>query len=169
MIAGLANTLPKTLSAGLRAQGVPAAAAHHVASLPPVSTLFSALLGYNPVKGLLGPSGVLAKLPAHNVAVLTGHQFFPSLISAPFHHGLVIVFTAAICMSVAGALISLLRGKQFYWQEPEPAPAVETAASLAAAGVAAAQFAANGRAVSTADTAGNGEPPPARPATSYAD
>ena len=169
MIAGLANTLPKTLSAGLRAQGVPAAAAHHVASLPPVSTLFSALLGYNPVKGLLGPSGVLRKLPAHNVAVLTGHQFFPNLISAPFHHGLVIVFTAAICMSVAGALISLLRGKQFYWQEPEPTFAVETAASLAAAGVAAAQFAANGRAVSTDDAAGNGEPPSARPATSYAD
>ena len=140
MIAGLANTLPRTLSAGLRAQGVPAAAAHHVASLPPVSTLFSALLGYNPVKGLLGPSGVLRKLPAHNVAVLTGHQFFPNLISAPFHHGLVIVFTAAICMSVAGALISLLRGKQFYWQEPEPALAVETAASHAAAGVAATQF-----------------------------
>ncbi len=169
MIAGLANTLPRTLSAGLRAQGVPAAAAHHVASLPPVSTLFSALLGYNPVKGLLGPSGVLRKLPAHNVAVLTGHQFFPNLISAPFHHGLVIVFTAAICMSVAGALISLLRGKQFYWQEPEPALAVETAASHAAAGVAATGLAANGRTVSTGHAAGNGEPPSARPATSYAD
>jgi MFS family permease len=133
MIAGLANTLPKTLSAGLRAQGVPAAAAHHVASLPPVSTLFSALLGYNPIKGLLGPSGVLHTLPAHNVAVLTGNEFFPNLISAPFHHGLEIVFTAAICMSVAGALISLLRGKQFYYTEPAPAPAVDAAASPAEA------------------------------------
>jgi hypothetical protein len=73
-------------------------------------------------------------------------------------------------MSVAGALISLLRGKQFYWQEPEPAPAAGTAAALAATGeVAAAHFAANGRAVRTGDAAGNGEPPPARPATSYAD
>src|SRR5580704_15935064 len=92
MIAGLANTLPKALSSGLRAQGVPAAAASQVAHLPPVSTLFSALLGYNPVQGMLAPTGVLAKLPAHNVAVLSGHQFFPSLISAPFHHGLEIVF-----------------------------------------------------------------------------
>jgi MFS family permease len=117
MIAGLASTLPKTLSSGLTAQGVPAAAAHHVASLPPVSTLFSALLGYNPIKGLLGPTGVLNHLPAHNVAVLTGHQFFPDLISAPFHHGLEIVFTAAILMSVAGALISLFRGRQFYYDE----------------------------------------------------
>jgi MFS family permease len=130
MIAGLASTLSKTLSAGLRAQGVPAAAAQHVASLPPVSTLFSALLGYNPIQGMLAPTGVLAKLPARNVAVLTGHEFFPNLISAPFHHGLVIVFSAAIAMSVLGALISLLRGKQFYYQD---APAAGGPA-LAAAG-----------------------------------
>jgi MFS family permease len=135
MIAGLASSLPKTLSKGLIAQGVPAAAAHHVASLPPVSTLFSALLGYNPIKGLLGPTGALKSLPAHNVAVLTGHQFFPQLISAPFHHGLDIVFTAAIIMSLLGALISLLRGKQFYYEDepaPTPAPASGTQADLQA-------------------------------------
>jgi MFS family permease len=123
MIAGLAATLSKTLSAGLRAQGVPAAAAAHVASLPPVSTLFSALLGFNPIKSMLAPTGALARLPARNAAILTGKQFFPNLISGPFHHGLVIVFSAAIAMSVLGALISLLRGKQFYYAEPEAASA----------------------------------------------
>ena len=123
MIAGLAATLSKTLSAGLRAQGVPAAAAAHVASLPPVSTLFSALLGFNPIKSMLAPTGALARLPARNAAILTGKQFFPNLISGPFHHGLVIVFSAAIAMSVLGALISLLRGKQFYYTEPEAANA----------------------------------------------
>jgi EmrB/QacA subfamily drug resistance transporter len=117
MIAGLASTLPKTLTAGLRAQGVPASVATQVGHLPPVSTLFSALLGYNPVQNLLAPSGTLAKLPAHNAAVLTGKQFFPNLISAPFHHGLVIVFTAAAIMSLTGAIVSLLRGKQFYWSD----------------------------------------------------
>ena len=117
MIAGLAATLPRTLSAGLRAQGVPAGVAAHIASLPPVSTLFSALLGYNPVKSLLAPSGVLARLPAHNAGVLTGTQFFPHLISGPFHHGLVIVFTAAIAMSLIGALVSLLRGRQYYYAD----------------------------------------------------
>jgi MFS family permease len=131
MIAGLASTLPRSLSRGLESQGVPAAAALHVAHLPPVSTLFSALLGYNPIAGLLGPTGVLSKLPAHNVAVLTGHQFFPDLISGPFHHGLKIVFTAAIVMSLAGALISLLRGKQFYYAEPGPAAAGVPQASQA--------------------------------------
>jgi MFS family permease len=117
MIAGLASTLPRTLTAGLTAQGVPLSVASQVSHLPPVSTLFAALLGYNPVRNLLTPSGVLSRLPAHNVAVLTGKQFFPTVISAPFHHGLVIVFTAALIMSVIGALVSLLRGKQFYYDD----------------------------------------------------
>ncbi|HEX4660259.1 MAG TPA: MFS transporter [Streptosporangiaceae bacterium] len=121
MIAGLAATLPRTLTSGLRAQGVPLNVASHVAHLPPVSTLFSALLGYNPIRSLLGPSGALARLPRHNAAVLTGKQFFPHLISGPFHHGLIIVFSAAIAMSVAGALISLLRGGRFYYDDEEPA------------------------------------------------
>jgi MFS family permease len=138
MIAGLANTLPHTLTAGLRAQGVPASVASHVAHLPPVSTLFSALLGYNPVHTLLAPSGVLAKLPAHNAAVLTGKQFFPNLISGPFHHGLIIVFGAAIAMSLGGALISLLRGRQFYYDDSaaggkRPADVVPAAADDGAA------------------------------------
>jgi MFS family permease len=118
MIAGLASTLPRTLASGLRAQGVPASLAAHMASLPPVSTLFASFLGYNPIRNLLAQSGELSKLPAGNVAVLTGKQFFPHLISGPFHHGLVIVFSAAIAMSVAGALVSLTRGRQFYYDAP---------------------------------------------------
>jgi hypothetical protein len=50
--------------------------------------------------------------------VLTGNQFFPHLISAPFHHGLIIVFSAAAAMSLIGAAVSLLRGGQFYYTEP---------------------------------------------------
>ena len=120
MIAGLASTLPRTLTSGLTAQGVPAAVATHVSHLPPVSTMFAALLGYNPIQNLLAPSHVLAHLPPNHVAVLTGRQFFPHLISAPFHHGLVIVFTAAAIMSLTGALVSLLRGKRFYYDDKVP-------------------------------------------------
>jgi MFS family permease len=119
MVAGLASALPRTLTAGLRAQGVPAAIAAHASHLPPVSTLFASFLGYNPIQNLLGP-GTLARLPAHNRAVLTGKEIFPHLITGPFHHGLVIVFSAAIAMSVAGALVSLLRGKQYYYDTPAP-------------------------------------------------
>ncbi|HEY2518533.1 MAG TPA: MFS transporter [Streptosporangiaceae bacterium] len=128
MVAGLAATLPKTLTTGLTSQGVPLDVASKVAHLPPVSTMFAALLGFNPVHNLLAPTGVLSKLSPHQVGVLTGKSFFPHVISAPFHHGLVIVFTAAAIMSFVGALVSLLRGKQYYYEEPGAAPATVPAA-----------------------------------------
>ena len=112
MISGLATTLPHTLNAGLQAQGVPAGVAGGVASLPPVSTLFATFLGNNPISHLLAPSGVLNTLPAHNVRALTGNEFFPRLVSGPFHHGLVIVFSAAAIMSVVAAIASVLRGRR---------------------------------------------------------
>ena len=111
MVAGLASSLPSTLSSGLTAQGVPTATADSIAQLPPVGTLFAAFLGYNPIGELLGPQ-VLSQLPPANAANLTGLEFFPRLISGPFHDGLVIVFWLAIAMAVTGALASLLRGKK---------------------------------------------------------
>ncbi|MFB7378700.1 MFS transporter [Kitasatospora purpeofusca] len=110
MVAGLAGSLPHTLSDGLTAQGVSAADAHAVAQLPPVGTLFAAFLGYNPVRELLGPQ-VLAQVPAGNAATLTGRDFFPHLISGPFHDGLMVVFSLAIAMSLVAAVASLLRGR----------------------------------------------------------
>ncbi len=118
MIVGLAAALPSTLAAGLHAQGVPLGVAAGVAHLPPVSTLFAAFLGINPIGNLLKPSGVLHTLPPHNVAVLTGKEFFPHLISQPFQHGLIIVFTAATAMALVAALVSLMRGAQYYFDEP---------------------------------------------------
>jgi hypothetical protein len=155
MIAGLAATLPRTLSAGLRAQGVPATVAAHVSHLPPVSTVFAALLGFNPVQHLLSHSGVLATLPKHNVAVLTGNQFFPHLISAPFHHGLIIVFTAAALMSVTGAVVSLLRGGQFYYED---APASARPAAPATAGRPGVTDGADGHPAPNGQTAPAGSP-----------
>jgi MFS family permease len=110
MIAGLASTLPNALSSGLQQQGVPRGIAHHVATLPPVSSLFAAVLGENPVQHLLAPTGALASLPAGSRATLTGHSFFPNLIAGPFHHGLVVVFAVATALSLVGALASLARG-----------------------------------------------------------
>ena len=112
MIAGLASTLPTTLTRGLTGQGVPTAIAHQIGNLPPVGSLFAAFLGYNPVHQLLAPTGVLNHLPAHNVHVLTGKQFFPQLISGPFHHGLVIVFIMAMSVLVIAALLALRHGGQ---------------------------------------------------------
>jgi MFS family permease len=117
MIAGLASTLPSTLTKGLTSQGVPFALAHQVGQTPPVASLFAAFLGYNPVHELLAPTGILAHLPAHNVATLTGKEFFPQLITGPFHHGLEIVFSMAIALLVIAAGVSLLRGKRYVHEE----------------------------------------------------
>jgi MFS family permease len=110
MIAGLSVSLPATLTTGLEQQGVPHAVAREIGSLPPVSSLFAALLGVNPVEQLLTPSGTLAALPVANRQILTGREFFPSLISGPFHQGLIVVFSAAAILSLLGAIASLLRG-----------------------------------------------------------
>ncbi|WP_326560722.1 MFS transporter [Micromonospora sp. NBC_01796] len=110
MVAGLAGSLPQSLDSGLTAQGVPAAAAHTVAQLPPVGTLFAAFLGYNPIEQLLGPD-VLGALPTANADTLTGREFFPHLIAGPFHHGLGIVFWLAIAMALVGAAASLFAPK----------------------------------------------------------
>ena len=106
MIAGLAHTLPAAMSAGLQQQGIPATMAHQVASTPPVSSLFAAFLGYNPMAELLAPFNGLT-LPGVNAEVLTGKTFFPELITGPFHSGLVVVFSAAAIMMVIGAIASL--------------------------------------------------------------
>jgi MFS family permease len=124
MIIGLASSLPETMSAGLQAHGVPAATAHDVATLPPVSILFAAFLGYNPVAHLLGPQ-VIGGLSAHDQAVLTGHSFFPTLISAPFRHGLHAAFLFAIVACLVAAAASLLRGGRMIHDDlPEPAAPV---------------------------------------------
>jgi hypothetical protein len=130
MIAGLARTLPQTLASGLTAHGVAAADAAKVAQLPPVSVLFSSLLGYNPVQTLLGPK-VLAALPASDSAYLTGRSFFPSLISGPFAEGLAVAFAFAIAACLVSAIASALRGGKYEYTEsrasheavtPSPAP-----------------------------------------------
>jgi MFS family permease len=113
MIAGLASTLPRALAGGLQHQGVPPGIAHQVGALPPVSSLFAALLGVNPIQHLLAPTGVLSGLPAASQQTLIGRQFFPQLISGPFHHGLIVVFAVAAALSALAALASLLRGGRY--------------------------------------------------------
>ncbi len=112
MIIGLSTTLSTTLVQGLTAHGVPAAAAAEIGALPPVSILFAAFLGYNPIATLVGPT-VLSQLPQADQAVLTGHSFFPDLISAPFHAGLTEAFVFAAVACAVAAAASWSRGSRF--------------------------------------------------------
>jgi MFS family permease len=106
---GLAATLPSALGQGLAAQGVPAAQAHAVSSLPPIGLLFAAFLGFNPIHQLL-PSAAAAHVSASHYAFLTGRGFFPSLIAGPFGHGLHNAFAVAAGLCVIAAICSWLRG-----------------------------------------------------------
>lgn len=104
MIAGLAVSLPHALAQGLTAHGVPSTVAHRVAHQPPVSILFAAFLGYNPIRELLGPAALRHLSPA-NLAALTGRSYFPSLISPPFRDGLheALLFAVVACLVAAAA------------------------------------------------------------------
>ncbi len=112
MINGLSGTLSTTLTQGLMAHGVPHAVAQHVGNLPPVSILFAAFLGYNPIQTLVGPQ-VLDHLSAPNRATLTGHSFFSNLISVPFHSGLTEAFIFAAIVCLIAAATSWSRGARF--------------------------------------------------------
>ncbi len=116
MIAGLASSLPHTLSSGLHAHGVSTAAATAAGKVPPVTVLFAAFLGYNPIKHLVG-AHALGSLPAHSQAVLMGHTFFPQLISAPFRSGLHLAFGFAIAACLVAAAASLMRGGIYHHDE----------------------------------------------------
>ena len=112
MIIGLSRALPSAMYLGLTTHGVSSAQAHHIANLPVVGSLFASFLGYNPLQSLLGTQSA-TQVTNGQWATLTGKHFFPNLISQPFHHGLVIVFTMAVAMALVGAVFSALRGTRY--------------------------------------------------------
>jgi len=135
MVAGLSSTLPAAIRTGLQAHGVNPSVAAHAAHLPPVSILFAAFLGYNPLAHLLGP-GALASVGAHQQAILTGRSFFPHLISGPFRTGLHETFVFAIAACLLAAAASLMRGGRYHHAEqPSPTPALRGRGGLDRSGL----------------------------------
>jgi MFS family permease/cytidylate kinase len=133
IIVGLAGSLPRALYSGLLRHGVPAAAAHRIADLPPVGSLFAAFLGYNPMQGMIGG----LSLTHAQTAQLTGHSFFPHLIAQPFLHGMHLTFIFAAIIMLVAAAASYLRGASVPIAErsaQEPSARIVTIASSLAAG-----------------------------------
>jgi MFS family permease len=112
---GLAADLPTHLYQGLVRQGVTRAAAHLVADEPPIGSLFSAFLGYNPIKELLAPTGALRHLSTQQVVYITGRSFFPKLITQPFANGLHLSFDFAAGATLVAVIASALRGKRYVY------------------------------------------------------
>ena len=128
----------------MKAHGVAAATAAGVAHLPPVSILFAAFLGYNPIQHLVGAHALSALSPA-NRATLVGHSFFPHLISAPFRAGLHEAFAFAIVACLIAAAASLMRGGKYHADD-----------SPGGVGDGQARADANGSSASAAAVSGNG-------------
>jgi MFS family permease len=118
MIVGLNSTVPQALYNGLTQLGIAPSVAEGLSKLPPGGYLFAALLGYNPLGTLLGPK-VLSSLPVAAADKLTSRSYFPQLISAPFHHGLAVVFTFSIVICLIAAVASSLRGGKSVYAENE--------------------------------------------------
>jgi MFS family permease len=123
MVIGLAASLPSTLSSGLEAHGVAPGLAQHAGQTPPISVLFAAFLGYNPIQHLIGAEA-LAGLAPHAHSALTGREFFPRLIAEPFANGLDTAFSFAIVACLIAAAASLMRGGRYHHvEEPAGVPA----------------------------------------------
>jgi MFS family permease len=159
MVAGLSSKLPSAMFGGLTAQGIPAAAAQQISHLPPIGVLFAAFLGYNPMQQLLGPQ-LLAHLPAGHAIYVTGRQFFPHLITAPFHDGLGVAFAFAIAANVIAAIASLLTGpRKRAGAAPEPLGA-ELAAVAGEGGIEPSELVGPAQGVPGApESRGNGQSP----------
>jgi hypothetical protein len=115
MAVGLASRLPNSMYSGLTKLGVDPTSAHTIAHTPPVGTLFAAFLGDNPIESLMkqvDPSQLKAGSGV-DVTTLTGHRFFPDLISSAFKHGLLIAFGASIVMLLIAMVASMMRGERF--------------------------------------------------------
>ncbi len=89
--------------------------------LPPVSILFAAFLGYNPMQHLLGSVGAHPSLAGERRDD-HGRSFFPALITNPFRNGLheALIFAVIACMVAAGA--SWLRGGKYVYQDDPGSP-----------------------------------------------
>jgi MFS family permease len=162
MVAGLSSKLPNALSSGLTAQGVPATAATQISHLPPIGVLFAAFLGYNPMQQLLGP--LLGHLSAAHAAYVTGRQFFPHLITAPFKSGLGVAFAFAIAASLIAVVASALTGRRKAATGAAPAEPLgaELAAVAGDAGLEPSEIVGpedNGRANGSPGSRGNGHSP----------
>jgi MFS family permease len=114
IIVGLSSALPHNVSTGLLRDGVPLGVADRASHLPPISTLFAAFLGYDPVAHLIG-AGTLAHLSPAQQAALARRSFFPGLIATPFREGLHAAFDFAIVASLAAAAASWTRGRRYVY------------------------------------------------------
>ena len=126
IITGLSTGLPNALSSAMRSAGVPQIATAFT-SISPTSALFSAFLGYNPMKSILSLpqlSSVVSQIPQSTISYLEGQNFFPHAIAPAFISALDLAFYIGAALSLAAAVSSLLRGRVYIYGEQEKAQTI---------------------------------------------
>ncbi len=141
VIVDLTRNLPSAFSSSLTSSGAPILIPV-LTNIPPTSALFSAFLGYNPIKTILlnlGPLSSIVSSGAGGSAILStleGKVWFPTAISGPFMNSLHVTFYAGFGIFVLGAILSALRGKRVVYEDlgseetgiekPESTPVTES-------------------------------------------
>ena len=122
VIVYLTRLLPGAFTTSLSNAGAPVLIPVFT-NIPPTSALFSAFLGYNPVKTILetgGLSKLATLIPAPVLATLEGKIWFPTSIAGSFMSSLRVTFYAGSFIFVVGAILSLFRGKRVVYEELGP-------------------------------------------------
>ena len=92
--------------------------------LPPTGALFSAFLGYNPVKTILSAAGLVSSLHLNGTSVnyMEGLTWFPTAIAPAVMSALRLAFYFGAAMAGLAAVFSVLRGKIYIYELNEKVP-----------------------------------------------
>ncbi len=115
LILTFSAVLPSAISSSFNALDVPQNVTASIVSIPPTGILFSALLGYNPIKSFI-PSQYVPLLGAKLYSTLISKSFFPELISKPFIRSMREVFIIGAILAIIAAVLSALRGKRYIYE-----------------------------------------------------
>ena len=114
VVIGLTQRFPEAMTSSLAGIGA-VQLAPLMSNIPPTGALFSALLGYNPVAGILStlPASFVALIPHSTLTTLTSTTWFASTFENAFIPSLKISFYIAAIISAIAAILSALRGEKY--------------------------------------------------------
>jgi MFS family permease len=114
VVIGLTQRFPEAMTSSLASIGA-VQLAPIISNIPPTGALFSALLGYNPVAGILStlPTPLVALIPHSTLNTLTSTTWFASTFENAFIPSLKISFYIAAIISAIAAILSALRGEKY--------------------------------------------------------
>ncbi len=121
VLVGLTTRLPESFGPALTQAGaqilIPV-----FNSIPPTSALFSAFLGYNPIGTIIQllPSSFTTMISASSLQTLEGLYWFPTALAPAFMGSLRLSFYAGAFLFSIAAVLSVMRGKKFIYDEQNP-------------------------------------------------